>query len=240
MDLASNGHPRWDAGCNQWFDGKLGLWPVAHQWLAVQRNSRHRPVGTLEWKSLSLVKVVYGGFLFNKVVPSSILRLWPQDNRCIQIQQDNATPHLSPEEFQAKWLELKNDLQNTHGGGLDWDFELYCQPTKSPDMNVNNLCFFASLQVLQYHNPTNSLHKMITRLRLIYEEYPRSKLNNSFLTLQPCMIQVIECNGGYDYRIEHMNKARLERLGLLPQSILGWMQQWIEMAQTAMTQTMTT
>ena len=34
------------------------------------------------------------------------------------------------------------------------------------------------------------------------------------------MNQVIECNGGCDYRIEHMNKARLERLGLLPQSIL--------------------
>ncbi len=34
------------------------------------------------------------------------------------------------------------------------------------------------------------------------------------------MNQVIECNGGCDYRIKHMNKARLERLGLLPQSNL--------------------
>jgi hypothetical protein len=34
------------------------------------------------------------------------------------------------------------------------------------------------------------------------------------------MNQVIECNGGCDYRIEHMNKVRLERLGLLQQSIL--------------------
>jgi hypothetical protein len=33
-------------------------------------------------------------------------------------------------------------------------------------------------------------------------------------------IQVFECNGGHDYKIQHMNKARLERLGLLPQSIL--------------------
>jgi hypothetical protein len=31
---------------------------------------------------------------------------------------------------------------------------------------------------------------------------------------------VIECNGGYNCRIQHMNKARLKRLGLLPQSIL--------------------
>jgi hypothetical protein len=192
---------------------------VAHK-VAAQRSSRHRLAGTLEWKWLSLTKVVYGACLFDKVVPS-ILRLWPRDARCIQIQQDNATPHLSPAEFRTKWLELKNDLQNTHaGGGLDWDFKLYCQPANSPDMNVGDLCFLASLHALQYHNPTNSLHKMITHLRLIYEEYPRSKLNNSFLTLQTCMNQVIECNGGCDYRIEHMNKARLERLGLLPQSFL--------------------
>jgi hypothetical protein len=111
-------------------------------------------------------------------------------------------------------------VQKTHGGGLDWDIELYCQPANSPDMNVNNLCFFASLQALQYHDPTYSLHKMIQQLQLIYKEYPRAKLNNSFLTLKMCMNQVIECNGGWDYRIQHMNKARLERLGLLPQSIL--------------------
>jgi hypothetical protein len=62
---------------------------------------------------------------------------------------------------------MKEELQNTHGGSLKWEFELYCQPPNSPDINVNNLCFFASLQLLQYHNPTNSLHKiMIKRLRL--------------------------------------------------------------------------
>ncbi len=96
MHLAANGRPRWDAGRNRWFNGKLGLWPVAHQ-VAAQRRSRHRPAGTLEWKSLSLTKVVYGRFLFDKVVPS-ILQSWPRDNRRIRIQQDNATPHLSPAE----------------------------------------------------------------------------------------------------------------------------------------------
>jgi hypothetical protein len=72
--------------------------------------------------------------------------------------------------FRWKWLELKDDLQNTHRRGLDWDFELYCQPAK---MNVNDLCFLATLQALQYHNPTNSFHKIIVCLRLIYDEYPR-------------------------------------------------------------------
>jgi hypothetical protein len=33
------------------------------------------------------------------------------------------------------------------------------------------------------------------------------------------MNQIIEAHGSNDNRIVHMNKARLERLGLLPQSI---------------------
>jgi hypothetical protein len=103
MHLAANERPRWDAQHNQWFSGKLRLWPVAHQ-VAAKRNSRHIPAGTLEWKSLGLTKEVYGGFLFDKVVPS-ILQSRPRDNRRIQIQQDNATPPLSPAEFQTKWLE---------------------------------------------------------------------------------------------------------------------------------------
>jgi hypothetical protein len=218
MHLAANARPHWDAQRNQWFDGKLGLFPIAEQ-VAAQRSSRNRPRGTLEWKSVSLTKVVYGNFLFEKVVPS-ILRLWPRGGeRRIQLQHDNATPHLTTEEFQTRWLEEKDELQNIHGGGLDWEISLYCQPANSPDMNVNDLCFFASIQSLQYHHPSHNLDAMITRLAAVYEAYPRAKLNNSFLTLQSCMNEVIECNGGCDYKIQHMNKARLERLGLLPQSL---------------------
>jgi hypothetical protein len=53
-----------------------------------------------------LTKVVYGGFLFKKVAPN-ILQSWPWDNRRIQIQQDNATPHLSPAEFQMEVVRIE-------------------------------------------------------------------------------------------------------------------------------------
>jgi hypothetical protein len=33
------------------------------------------------------------------------------------------------------------------------------------------------------------------------------------------MNQIIKAHGSYNYKIVHMNKARLERLGLLPWSI---------------------
>jgi hypothetical protein len=31
MHLAANARPQWDAQRNQWFDGKLGQWPIAEQ-----------------------------------------------------------------------------------------------------------------------------------------------------------------------------------------------------------------
>jgi hypothetical protein len=45
------------------------------------------------------------------------------------------------------------------------------------------------------------------------------KLNDVFLTLQTCMNQIIKAHGSNDYKIVHMDKDRLERLGLSPQSI---------------------
>jgi hypothetical protein len=173
----------------------------------AQHNSRQRPAGTWEWKLLSLTKEVYGAFLFDKVVPS------------VYYSHGRRTTGAFGFSRTTLPLERKEELQNTHGSGLEWEFELYCQPPNSPDMNMNDLCFFASPHLLQYHNPTNAIHEIMEELQLIYDEYPGAKLNNSFLTLQTCMNQVIECHGGIDYKIERMNKARLERLGLLPQSI---------------------
>jgi hypothetical protein len=37
-----------------------------------------------------------------------------------------------------------------------------------------------------------------------------------FLTLQSCLIEVMKIRGGNRYKILHMNKARLESLGILP------------------------
>jgi hypothetical protein len=128
-------------------------------------------------------------------------------------------PHITPAEFRPLWLERKVELQNMHGGGLDWDLHLYFQPANSPDSNINNIGLFLSIQALQFQHPSANIGEFIVRVLQLYQTYPHFKLNNIFLTLQTCMNQIIEANGSNDYQIVHMNKARLERLGLLPQSI---------------------
>jgi hypothetical protein len=109
------------------------------------------------------------------------------------------------------------ELQNAHGDGLDWDLHFYFQPANSPD--TNDLRFFVSIQALQFQHPSVNFGELIQRVLKLYQTYPHQKLNNVFLTLQTCMNQIIEAHGSNNYPIVHVNKARLERLGLLPQSI---------------------
>jgi hypothetical protein len=149
MSFAANGQARWDVGRSQMFDGKVGMWPIARQIPAQQESSRNRPAGTLEWKSHSLTKEVYTFLLFEKLVPT-ILKNWPRANKNVLLQQDNATPHITPAEFRVLWLERKVELQNTHGGGLDWGLHLYFQPANSPDTNIIDLEFYVSIQALQF------------------------------------------------------------------------------------------
>jgi hypothetical protein len=65
-----------------------------------------------------LTKEVYT-LVFEKLVPA-ILKNLLHANKHVLIQQDNATPHITPAEFCVLWLEKKVELQNTNGGaGLD-------------------------------------------------------------------------------------------------------------------------
>jgi hypothetical protein len=52
-----------------------------------------------------------------------------------------------------------------------------------------------------------------------FAELPTKKLNYGFLTLQGCFNEILDCHGDNNYKLPHMGKARLERLGLLPVSL---------------------
>jgi hypothetical protein len=116
-------------------------------------------------------------------------------------------------------LENKEELQNTHSGGLDWDLHLYFQPANSLDTNINDLGFFVSIQALHFQHPSTNIGELIARVLQLYQTYPHVKVNNVFSTLQTCMIQIIKAHDSNDYKSMHMKKARLEKLGLLPRSI---------------------
>ena len=63
----------------------------------------------------------------------------------------------------------------------------------------------------------NAQGECIAQVLRAYDEFDPRKIEFGFLTLQCCLDEIIMCsNGGNQYKIPHMNKARLLREGTLP------------------------
>ena len=58
--------------------------------------------------------------------------------------------------------------------------------------------------------------ELIQSVQDAYTNYPRKRLNRTWLTLHSVFNQIILCNGDNDYNIEHLSKEKLERTGQLP------------------------
>lgn len=90
------------------------------------------------------------------------------------------------------------------------------QPANNPDLNGLDLGFFNSLQSLTDSLSPRTLQDLIKGVLDEFEDYEVYKLNRVFLSLQACMIEILNHAGGNGYKIPHVNKERLENLGLLP------------------------
>jgi hypothetical protein len=103
----------------------------------AKRRSRNRGRGTQVTKPIKVDRETMKSYLIGKVL-KAIIERWPRElaTQTIYIQQDNALSHV-----------LANDKDFTTAvaqSGLD--IRLINQPANSPDLNVLDLGFFASLQ----------------------------------------------------------------------------------------------
>ncbi|RHY23533.1 hypothetical protein DYB32_009153 [Aphanomyces invadans] len=135
--LVAVARPRMDEDRGVMFDGKIGMWPVV-KYLPAARSSRNRPAGTLVTTLFNVNAVVCRAYVISRVIPA-IKAKFPSRNKHVVLHHDNATPHAAITD------EL---LATVFTDG--WTFVVWCQPPNSPDLNVLDLGFFASIQSLQY------------------------------------------------------------------------------------------
>ena len=207
MFLAAAARPRYDFSRNKQFDGKLGIWPFVTEAPAI-RNSRNRPAGTLELKSLSVDSNVSRQFMLEHVIPS-IKKKWPRKLKPIFIQQDNARSHVKP-----------NDPFVVEAGNADgWKISIKHQPPNSPDFNVLDLGYFNAIQSLQYQTKSFTIPELIKAVEASFAEMNSVTLDNCFVTLMKCMEQCMLCGGGNKYKIPHMRKECLRNTMSMPEKI---------------------
>jgi hypothetical protein len=128
--------------------------------------------------------------------------VWEQ--RRIRIQLDNAPPHLKPGKLRKR---IADRLAEYSADGWDIDFAL--QPANLPDLNTLDLAFFRAVQSLQYQKPANNLDEMIKIVHEAYTDLPLDVCKNVWTTAQLVMNQVLQCNGGNDYKLPHVGKLKI-------------------------------
>ena len=206
MFLTAVARPRYDSEGKMTFDGKIGMWPFVKE-VPAQRRSQNREKGTLETKNLVVTREVMREYFIEKLLPAIEL-LWPQEDvgKTIFIQQDNAKPHLLPND-----PAFAEAVANSR-----FKIKLIQQPANSPDLNVLDLGFFRSIQSLTNTLSSKTLKEFIKGVEAEFRAYESSKLNRIFLSLMSVMVEVMNNLGENGLKLVHANKDKRERLGQLP------------------------
>ena len=136
------------------------------------------------------------------------MKKWPwrdKLSRKIFIQQDRAKNHISENDKEF------NDTLTEKGINAI----LYMQAGNSPDINLLDLGFFRAIQSFNDAAPENK-EELIQSAGAAYDNDPRDKINQTWLTLQCCFNQIIMHNGDNDCNIDHITKEKLEQIGKFP------------------------
>jgi hypothetical protein len=192
-----------------YFNGKVGLFPLV-DYKTQQRTTQVRARGDMYPVTLSLTGDVYSNYIINIILPDVAKKCPPEmKSKEIKLIHDNATPHS------------KIDMQkfNEKCAILGINATINYQPPQSPDLNINDLSFFASVQSLYYKQTEvqiTSIETLIEAMDYTYAQFNPIKLNRAYLTLFTNYNAIIQSDGKNNYKIKHMSKEMLERKGLLP------------------------
>ena len=196
MFLAAVARPRHNPATNSAVDGKIGCLAFVEK-VPVQRNCRNRAAGTLVTKCVEVNKERYRSKVIKYVIPA-IKQKWPAATHSspIYIHQDNAKPH-----------RVNDDPDLLEACSSDgFDMELINQPPNSPDTNILDLRFFASIQSLQDRTRARTIDRLTDEVNLAWERAESAKLSQVWTSLQACTEQILLCGGENTYKPPHRSK----------------------------------
>ncbi|KAG2999437.1 hypothetical protein PC128_g9209 [Phytophthora cactorum] len=131
------------------------------------------------------------------------------EGKRITVQQDNASPHISPQD--PAFCEAASPMRLS--------VELQFQPPNSPDLKALDLGILPLSNRDRCCGSPRSIDELVDAVSEAYWELPRSTLNAAFLSLQCSMNSCIKDKGGNNFKPRHMSKSKPEREGRLPISI---------------------
>ena len=158
-------------------------------------------MGTWVWKNKMMTKDVYHDLLISRLL-LAIMEKWPRKDRLSRnffIQQDEVKNHISENDKEFNDTLMEKGVNE----------KLYKQAANSPDVNLLDLGFFRAIQSFN-DTALKNKEELIELVSVASDNYPRDKINSTWLTLQCCFNQITMHNGDNDYNIDHITKEKLE------------------------------
>ena len=190
------------------FDGKIGLFPFVEM-KPAQRSSTNRPAGTMEIHAQSVTAVTYANMMTkrNGVLDKIREKMAFLKDSEIFVQHDGAPGHTG---------HGTEDLLNVDGATQGYDIKFERQPAQSPDLNKNDLCFFASLQsrAEKLKGGSKSKESLLKAVQDAYDAYDGLTLERVHALQFEVYRNVIKNKGGNQNRSPHSNIRLRQSLGL--------------------------
>jgi len=130
---------------------------------------------------------------------------WLRDEQLI-FQHDGAKPHTGHNNTEAL---------NTFGSTEGWTVTFVTQPSNSPDLNILDLGFFASLKSKVWAMKMNAsnIQQLVQKVTLAFDDYPASTITNIWAQLYAVYNAILQQNGGNKYKLPHTGINRRARNG---------------------------
>ncbi|CAN0100174.1 unnamed protein product [Discosporangium mesarthrocarpum] len=93
---------------------------------------------------------------------------------------------------------------------------LETRPANSPDLNVNDLGFFHSIQQLKEDLGVSSSEDLVEATMEAFDVYPQETLERVWKSLFPVLGEVLGSKGDNSYKLPQLGKENLGRAGKLP------------------------
>jgi len=177
------------------FDGKVGIWCFAEK-AKAKRSSKNRPKGSEILQPVEVTGDRWATMTTSCVFQAARKKMpWLSE---INLQLDNARPHTK-KNIQQKLSEAARNKRGEDGIQIN----ICPQPVQSPDLNLNDLGFYASFDKHIGHSRSFDLGKWWMEIQRAFYEYPSHKLESLVATKQLIIKEILKCKGSNDYKLPH-------------------------------------
>ena len=169
------------------FDGKIGIWPVVEKYKAKQTTA-NQTVGDELVRNITMDGETFQRMMIDEVFPS----IWAKMSyaKKVTVQIDGARAHSK-----KTTLDMIKKAAAEPPGGVGPIIEIVFQVANSPDTNLNDLCFFYSLDKESQKYKKLNLKDIISTVQREYNNYYSDKLD-CLWQIKTAVAQLIYDNQG--------------------------------------------